>query len=247
MTTDTRPVLDLLRERRHELGIEPLAATLAQRRGLLQRGALIGLALAGTMAALCAVVMLQHALVKSRMARLNAVEAEAQQLEIQLKGVQQKLQTTTATNRSLARALTTGRTAAALLAELQRITPQGVQLTAADLSDDSLVLKGQADDPYALVRINALQLQLQRSALVKADGVRLTKVERRTAAGSATPGSVGEGAAGGRTEGPVPLGFELSASLSALDPSDQMEVLTRLGSEGMARRLRLLREEGLLP
>lgn len=245
MTTDTRPVLDLLRERRRELGLEPLAATLAQRRGLLQRGALIGLALAGTMAGLCAVVILQHALVKSRMARLNAVEAEAQQLEIQLKGVQQKLQTTKATNQSLANVLTSGRTAAALLAELQRITPQGVQLTAADLDNDSLDLKGQADDPYALVRINALQLQLQRSSLVKADGVRLTKVERRSAAAAATPASAGAG--GGGPEGPVPLGFELSASLSALDPSDQMEVLTRLGSEGMARRLRLLREEGLLP
>ncbi|MFM7269577.1 MAG: PilN domain-containing protein [Cyanobium sp.] len=245
MTTDTRPVLDLLRERRRELGLEPLAATLAQRRGLLQRGALIGLALAGTMAGLCAVVILQHALVKSRMARLNAVEAEAQQLEIQLKGVQQKLQTTKATNQSLANVLTSGRTAAALLAELQRITPQGVQLTAADLDNDSLDLKGQADDPYALVRINALQLQLQRSSLVKADGVRLTKVERRSAAAAAMPASAGAG--GGGPEGPVPLGFELSASLSALDPSDQMEVLTRLGSEGMARRLRLLREEGLLP
>lgn len=239
MTTDARPVLDLLRERRQELGVEPLAATLAQRRGLLQRGALIGLALAGFMAGLCALVMLQHALVKSRMARLNAVEAEAQQLEIQLKGVQQKLQSTIATNRALARALTAGRTSAALLAELQRITPQGVQLTNADLGDESLMLKGQADDPYALVRINALQLELQRSALVKADGVRLTKVERRNVTGAA--------ASAVRPGESVPLEFELKANLSALDPRDQMEVLTRLGSEGMARRLRLLREEGLLP
>jgi len=243
MTADTRPVLDLLRERRRALDIEPLAATLAQRRGILQRGSLIGLVVAGTMAGLCAVVMLQHAVVKTRMAGLTAVEAEAQQLQIQLQAAQQKLQATTATNRTLAQALTSSRTSAALLAELQRITPQGVQLAGADVSGESLVLKGQADDPYALVRVNALQLQLQRSAMVKADGVKLSRVERKPPAEADNP-------AGGRPGKPLPpgpLGFELTAQFAMLEPNEQLELLTRLGSEGMARRLRLLRQEGLLP
>jgi len=42
-------VLDLLRERRRTLGTEALSATLAQRSALLQRGALIGLILLGSM------------------------------------------------------------------------------------------------------------------------------------------------------------------------------------------------------
>jgi type IV pilus assembly protein PilN len=245
MSTPVAPVLDLLRERRRELGIEPLSSTLSQRRGLLQRGGLIGLGVVGVMAGLCAALLLQHAVVKARMARLNQVEAESQQLRSLLTGRQQKLAGTTSINRTLATALTSSRTSAALLAELQLITPQGVQLTTADSSGDSLTLKGQAIDPYALVRINALQLQLQRSALFQSDGVRLTKVERQpprsevlAAARKAHPE---------RPPEPGPVLFEITAGFSNLSPADQLAQLSRLGSEGMAGRLRLLRQEGLMP
>lgn len=247
-TASDGPVLDLLRERRRELGVETLAATLSQRRGLLQRGALIGLVVVGVAAGLCAVVLLQHAVVKARMASLNQVEAEANQLRILLGGRQQKLDATTAINRTLASALTSSRTSSALLAQLQLITPQDVQLTAVDSSGDSLTLKGMAFDPYALVRINALQLQLQGSPLFRADGVRLTKVERQrpqasdtAAAAAAAPRARGGASALG------PVAFEIAAGAASLNPSDQLELLSRLGSEGMARRLRLLRQEGLMP
>lgn len=245
MRTEAGPVLDLLRERRLELGIEPLAATLSQRRGLLQRGALIGLAVAGVVAGGCAALMLQHAVVRSRMARLNQVEAEAQQLRIQLTGRQQRLAATTAINRTLATALTSSRTSAALLAELQLDTPQGLQLTSLESSGDTLSLKGKALDPYALVRINALQLQLQRSPLFQPDAVRLAKVERQPPR-SAEPAGPGPAAAKLPPE-PGPVAFEITAGFATLSPSDQLAQLSRLGSEGMARRLRLLRQEGLMP
>lgn len=245
MRTEAGPVLDLLRERRRELGIEPLAATLSQRRGLLQRGALIGLGVAGVAAGLCAVVLLQHAVVKARMAGLVRVESEAEQLRILLGGRQQKLAATSAINRTLASALTSSRTSAALLAQLQLITPQDVQLTAVDSSGDRLTLKGLAFDPYALVRINALQLQLQRSPLFKPDDVRLTKVERQPSLSPDTPAAIK--ARGGAPPEPGPVVFEIAAGFATLSPGDQLEQLSRLGSEGMARRLRLLRQEGLMP
>jgi type IV pilus assembly protein PilN len=43
------------------------------------------------------------------------------------------------------------------------------------------------------------------------------------------------------------LAFELSVPFAPLDPPRQLELLGQLGSEGMARRLQLLRAEGLLP
>jgi hypothetical protein len=36
------PVLDLLRQRREELGLEPLSGALAERRSVVRRGVLIG-------------------------------------------------------------------------------------------------------------------------------------------------------------------------------------------------------------
>jgi type IV pilus assembly protein PilN len=245
MKAASGPVLDLLRERRRELGVEPLASTLAQRRSLLQRGALIGLALVGGAAGLCAVVLLQHAVVKARMAQLEQVESQAAVLRAQVTARQQNLAAIASTNRTLATALTSGRTSAALLAELQGITPQGVQLTSADSGGDALTLKGQAFDPYALVRINVLLLQLQRSPLFQKDGVRLTKVERQPprTAEPTTPGA----AKPAQPAAPAPVGFEIAAPFASLDPPSQLNLLRRLGSEGMVRRLQLLSQEGLMP
>ena len=241
MSGVTRPVLDLLRERRRELGIEPVSDTLVQRRSLLQRGALIGLALAGGVAGLCGLVVLQNALVTSRMAQLEQVESEAAVLQTQLTARQRNLKVLSDTNKTLVDALTSGRTSAALLAELQLITPQGVQLTAAESSGEALTLKGQAFDPFALVRINALLLQLQRSARFQSDGVKLTKVERQPD----TPAA--KTAAAAKPPQPGPVGFEIRAPFASLDPQQQLDLLRRLGSEGMAQRLQLLRQEGLLP
>lgn len=244
MTGVTRPVLDLLRERRRELGIEPLSGTLVLRRSLLQRGALIGLAVVGGMAGLCAVVVLQNAVVKTRMAQLEQVESDAEVLQAQLTARQQKLKALSDTNRTLVEALTSGRTSAALLAELQLITPQGVQLIAADSSGEALTLKGQAFDPFALVRINALLLQLQRSSLFQADGVQLTKVERQPARTAETQAAKDTAAT---PPEPGPVGFEIRAPFAPLDPQQQLDLLRRLGSNGMAQRLQLLRQEGLMP
>jgi len=245
MSGVTRPVLDLLRERRRELGIEPVSGILVQRRSLLQRGALIGLALAGGVAGLCGLVVLQNALVTSRMAQLEQVESEAAVLQTQLTARQRNLKVLSDTNKTLVDALTSGRTSAALLAELQLITPQGVQLTAAESSGEALTLKGLAFDPFALVRINALLLQLQRSAHFQADGVKLTKVERQPATTPDTPAA--KTAAAAKPPPPGPVGFEIRAPFASLDPQQQLDLLRRLGSEGMAQRLQLLRQEGLLP
>lgn len=246
MSGVTSPVLDLLRERRRELGIEPLAGTLVRRRSLLQRGALIGLAVVGGVAGLCAVVLIQNAVVRSRMAQLEQVENEAAVLQAQLTARQQNLKALSDTNKTLVDALTSGRTSSALLAELQLITPQGVQLMAAGSSGEALILKGQAFDPFALVRINALLLQLQRSALFQADGVKLTKVERKPARSEDTP-TAKTAAAEAKPPEPGPVGFEIQAPFASLDPQQQLDLLRRLGSVGMAQRLQLLRQEGLMP
>lgn len=233
------PVLDLLRERRSSLGQEPVSATLVLRRSLLQRGALIGLALVGSVLGLSAVLLLQHSLVKAQMGELNQYESQAVDLQAQLAARQQKVAAIRRVNQNLAEALTSGRTSSALMTDLQISTPEGVQLTSADTSGGSLLLRGRSFDPLALVRINALQIQLQRSPFFDPKGVQLNKVERKGAGGAAPkPGAAPEA---------VPLAFEISAPFAALEPARQLAVLRQFGSEGMARRLQLLRDEGLMP
>lgn len=231
--------LDLLRERRKELGQESMVSALLDRRPLLLRGALIGAVVLGASLACTALVFLRYQYVKMQTAQLSRFEAESTQLQADMAASRTKLDQLTATNRSLTEGLTTLRTSSALLAELQLRTPEGVQLKSAEAEGDNLVLKGQALDPLAFARINALQLELARSPLLKSKGVTLVKLERVPAA-PPVPGQTG----------PVPaaaVSFELSGPFATLAPARQLVVMRQLGSEGMARRLQLLQAEGLIP
>jgi len=236
-------VLDLLRERRRTLGHEALSATLAQRAPLLKRGVLIGMLLLGSTLGLWILLLLQSALVRSQTAQLEQVEGQAAELQAQIDSRIKNLAAIKNTNQELAQALTSGRTSSALLTALQLNTPAGLQLLSVDTTN-GLVIKGQAFDPLALVRINAFQLQIQNLAFFDPKAVQLTKVERQPSAVPATPRS-GNGTAPAPEAGP--LAFELRAPFATLDAQKQLALLQQLGSDGMARRLNLLRSEGLMP
>ena len=240
-------VLDLLRERRRTLGIEALSPTLAQRRALLQRGALIGLSLLGSMLGLWTLLLFQNAMVRSHIGQLEQFEGQAAELQAQIDARNQKLKAIKKTNQELAQALTSGRTSSALLTALQLNTPVGVQLLSVDTTD-GLLIKGQAFDPLALESINAFQLQLQSLAFFDPNAVQLTKVERQPSVVQAAPRS-GNGPEPTPEPTPEasPLAFEIRAPFASLDAQAQLALLQQFGSDGMARRLNLLRSEGLMP
>jgi type IV pilus assembly protein PilN len=246
MSTPAGPVLDLLRERRRELGIESLAATLSQRRALVLRGCLIGLAVFGTAVGILGALLLQRAITGSRLASLKEVASETEELQSRLASSRQRLVSLTATNRTLVTALTSGRSSSALLAELQLLTPQGVQLVGLDGTGQSLVLKGLAIDPYALIRINALLLQLRGSPLFEPEGVQLVRVERQPAKKAETSASSQQDTRQPPAQ-PGPVAFEIGAAFASPSSTEQLALLNRLGSTGMVQRFRMLQQEGLLP
>ncbi|WP_216902181.1 PilN domain-containing protein [Synechococcus sp. CCY 9618] len=232
------PLLDLLRERRQKLGQESMTSALLDRRPLLLRGALVGAVVLGVAVGCTALVFLRQQVVKAQTAQLTRFEAESNQLQAEMAASKTKLDQLTAINRGLTEALTTLRTSSALLADLQLRTPEGVQITSAEARGTVLVLKGQAVDPLAFARINAMQLELRRSPLMDAKGVNLVKLERVEAtAGTAKP------------DDPViasAVRFEMTGPFASLPPARQLAVMRQLGSQGMARRLQLLQGEGLI-
>jgi type IV pilus assembly protein PilN len=118
-----------------------------------------------------------------------------------------------------------------------------VQLTSLAVSpgQQNLRLLGTAADPQAFARINALQIALGRSPLLEAGSVRLLKALRGELRPSPPP-------AGQPAVPSAQVGFELTAALRpALPPAVELQLLSELGATGMARRLQLLRGEGLLP
>ncbi len=233
------PILDLLRERRKELGQESMVSALLDRRPLLLRGALIGGIVLGAAVGATVLVFLRYQFVRMQAAQLTRFEAESTQMQAEMAASRARLDQLAATNRSLTEGLTTLRTSSALLADLQLRTPEGIQLQSAEAEGKNLVLKGQALDPLAFARINALQLELSRSPLLEAKGVAIVKLER-------VPPSQPQGGPSG-TPTPATVKFELSGPFATLPPARQLGVMRQLGSEGMVRRLQLLQAEGLIP
>ena len=234
------PVLDLLRERRRDLGLDSMAGLLPERRRLVWRGSLIGAALLGAMALITALVALRHRFIQAEIQKLAPMEEEVKRLTQDGATREAALGKLTTTNKEVATTLTTVRTSSALLAELQLRTPQGVQLSSATVKGNQLELKGKADDPLAFSRINAYLLELKRSDLFEPDSVTLVRSERNNQPNQANPGL--------RLPGqPVSVAFGINASFATLSPKQQLLLLERLRSEGMARRLQLLQKEGLLP
>lgn len=232
------PVLDLLRERREEMGIDTMSSVLGFRSRLVLRGSVIGLSLLAVLALLCALVALRYQFLRATLAQLAPREAEMRGLLAQNDQRELAVNQQARSNRELATALTALRTSSALLAELQRRTPVGIRFSSVVVQGPTLLLKGEASDPLAFVRINALLLDLQRSPLLDGRGVTLVKAERQAAA--ETP------ARRGLRSGPVPVSFEINGPFAPLEARQQLTVLRQLGSGGMARRLERLQLEGLL-
>jgi type IV pilus assembly protein PilN len=224
-----------LRERRRAIGQEPITVALADRRRLLTQGSVLGAIVFGVVVGVIGLVFLRHQMVKAQMGQLTQVEAQAAQLRQQLGARKARLQKIATINQQLVKALTSVRSSSALMSELQIRMPAGIQLQSADASGPALVLKGQTFDPEAFERINALQLELQKSPLLDPTAISLTKVERK-APDANTPAGVRP-----------PVGFEMSAGFAQNTPSQQLQILRQLGAGGLARRLELLQREGLLP
>lgn len=236
MTVDA-PILDLLRERRRSLGLVTMSSLLRSRTQLLRQGIVVGSVLLGTMAGLTLLVWLRHQVVKSQMAELNQYEAQATDLRTQLSSRKSTVDSLVEGNRKVASTLANARTSSALLADLQLRTPEGVQLLAAEVRGDVLVVRGRAVDPLAFARINAMQLELNASPLLSPESMALNKVERQPADRSTAASSLVV----------APVQFDLTGSFAQLPVMRQLSVLQQLGSDGMARRLAMLQSEGLMP
>ena len=219
--------LDLLRETRLAQGQADPAQQAANRRVLVLKGGLLGVALVAVSVVITSLLVLRQQQQQRELERLTVIEAEVQAAEARLTAARGRVNGLRRANKALVQGLVSARSGSALLRDLQRRVPQGVQLTTIDVAPggQSLRLLGTATDPQGFARINALQIELGRSPLLDPTGVRLIKAAR--------------------AEG---VGFELTAPFRPpLPPPAELQLLRELGATGMALRLQQLQAEGLLP
>jgi Tfp pilus assembly protein PilN len=233
----TATPFDLLRERRRALGLPEPADDARQVRETLLTGAVIGAVLVGVALGIAALVVLRRQMVNTDIANIASVEAEVADFEGRLRAEQERLAPVKAVNQALVQGLLDVRSGSALLRDLQRRVPRGVQLTEVKHQDGGkgLLIKGLAvgRQPFAL--INALQLELKRSPLLDPTSVSLRKAEREQ------PDT--QRAGSGRD-----VIFELNAQFRpSINPLAEKQILEELGATGLAQRLALLQRQELLP
>ena len=201
-------------------------------RPLLLPGGLTAAAILGVLIGAGVLLSLRQALLRGAVAALAPQAEASERLRRQGQAQMGQARQLEAANRTLAEAVVAVPSSSAWLLDLARRVPQGVQLSKAVVNERQLSLAGLAADPDGFIRINALQLGLQRSPLLLPGSVQLRKAERQSA-GNDNPAST--------------IRFDLEARFRDTVPLLDAEQLQQLGAAGMAHRLEVVQNLGVLP
>ena len=219
------PKADLLQQRRLELGLPLEPVPVSPLFSLVLKGGIAGVVL--VMLALLTLVGLQHRqqLLQDEIDALNPVEKRVGDAKARLRSMNSRRSTLEQQTQSIAEQLVAVRSGSALLEQLRRVTPQGVRLVSVDANPSKLLIKGESQGTDAFERINALDLNLEALPDMLPDGTTVVK---------AVADKQGR------------IAFTLEAKLDpVMKPTP--EHLRGLGAEGLARRLELLQDQGVLP
>ena len=219
------PKADLLQQRRLELGLPLEPVPVSPLFSLVLKGGIAGVVL--VMLALLTLVGLQHRqqLLQDEIDALNPVEKRVGDAKARLRSMNSRRSTLEQQTQSIAEQLVAVRSGSALLEQLRRVTPQGVRLVSVDANPSKLLIKGESQGMDAFERINAFDLNLEALPDMLPDGTTVVK---------AVADKQGQ------------IAFTLEAKLDpVMKPTP--EHLRGLGAEGLARRLELLQDQGVLP
>ena len=219
------PKPDLLQQRRLELGLPLQQAPVSSLLSLVLKGGIGALVL--VMLVLLTLLGLQHRqqVVQAEIDALNPVERRVGDAKARLRTMTSRRSALEQQTQSIAEQLVAVRSGSALLEQLRRVTPQGVRLVSVDANPSKLLIKGESQGTDAFERINALDLNLEALPGMLLDGTTVVKAQADKQ---------------GR------IAFTLEAKIDpAMKPTPAH--LRGLGAEGLARRLELLQDEGVLP
>jgi type IV pilus assembly protein PilN len=235
MTTSN---FDLLRERRAQLG-EPEPDFSNPLRPLVQ-GTIFGSLFFGITLIATGLVFVAGRATSDEIRNLSGIQTRFNALQERIVKDRTTRSAVEKQANDLVRAFLSIQSGSALLEDLRRRAPKGVQFTEikVDSNQNSRVnVKGLAYEPNAFARINVLQLELKRSLLFIPDQVVIIKSNRdqQGAQNNSGPTNVGQA---------PPVVFELTASLRSNSTPNLLSLFRSLGSEGMAVRLQKLQKEG---
>ena len=217
--------VDLLKERRAELGVPSEPAVIVPARDLLLKGGGAGLALLMLCLGAWLWLMRQADTLQSDVDLLQPVEVRVQTANQRLTSINAKTKALEDESSRISAQLVSIRSGSAFLQQLRQVTPDGVQLTNVSVLPDQVSLTGLARSSQttgSFARINALALNLEALPAVPDQGAVVDEASTDD---------------DGLTE------FAMSV---AIDPSVRASPaeLRALGAEGLALRYERLRQQG---
>ena len=218
--------LDLLRQRRERFGLE--RSKVIPVRDLLWRGGLIGCVVPLLLLLVVLFFVVQDRQLAQRQRRLEPIALEHDRVDQALMEATQMLEQSRATNSAIAKAIADVRSSSAVLADVRRLVPESIALNRLVLDGNALEISGSAEQPNGLRLVNALMLRLSASGFFSPELVELTNAN-----------------VAGQAEQAL-LRFRLRAGFAADAALAMRTFLPRLGAEGMARRMAVLAQEGLV-
>ncbi|MBV2352438.1 PilN domain-containing protein [Synechococcus sp. HK05] len=230
---------DLLRQRRLERGLSGNGQQLVPATQLLGRGSALGGGVVLSVLLVWGWLQLREGQLDRRLEGLRGIPGIVQTLENQAQQRRRALTAIQRSNEGIANGLVAVSSGSALLAQLAAITPKGIQITDATVQGPNLLLKGLATDPQSFRRVNGLSLLLSQTPLFQPGSVQVVKLVRE-------PMEKGKPQNGEVTVEVPPVAWELNAKLAKLPADRQLALLQKLGADGMARRLLILEQAGVL-
>ena len=220
--------VDLLRERRIELGLPAQSVPFVPARLLLRRGALLGGAALLLSLVLTAVLNWRGQQQQQQLESLAPLAQRLTAAEAQLRRLRTKSAAVNKETIRIAQQLVAFPGGSPLLEQLRRVTPVGVQLQELSVGEAQIQVSGRVqigDNPGPLERINAFALSLSQLPITREQGVKVMKITRE--------------------DGDDPA---VTFSMDwALNPKVRLSLvqLQELGAIGLAERYRLIEQRGV--
>ncbi len=220
--------VDLLRERRIELGLPAQSVPFVPARLLLRRGALLGGAALLISLVLTAVLNWRGQQQQQQLESLAPLAQRLTAAEAQMRRLRTKSAAVNKETIRIAQQLVAFPGGSPLLEQLRRVTPVGVQLQELSVGEAQIQLSGRVqigDNPGPLERINAFALSLSQLPITREQGVKVMKITREDGDDPA-----------------VTFSMEW-----ALNPKVRLSLvqLQELGAIGLAERYRLIEQRGV--
>lgn len=226
MIIKTKYRLDLLRKRREDANSSRLVFLNTKK--LKKRGFLYGVLITSLGLSICAWTSFQTFKIINYKNKLVIEANEYQILKTKYNKRLTNLKSIYKINNQISQGIIGIKSGSALLLEIKEKLPKTIQLVSINSKDKKLVLKGRANQPFALSSINSLELQLLNSFIIEDKSVFLSRAWES------------------KTNEQSYLNFTLSSKFSTPSFEELSVNYEKLGSLGLFKRVNLLKKEGLI-